>query len=393
MRIAMVLDKPFPPDPRVAAEARCLLAAGHSVHLICLQEAGQLPHEVMAGLSVHRFSMGRSFQKRAGALCLTLPLYDLWFRRHLAPLLATQGIEALHVHDLRLAREGVWAHQRFGIPWVLDLHENFPASLRDYAHARTLLGRLLIWPSAWERFERKMAQRAHRVILVTPQAAADLTRRADIVPEKICVLPNVADRPYVERTPVPPPAEGLRLVYFGDTGQRRGTDLCVRAVAALKDRVPGLELIMAGTSSYQGQLTRLAADLGVGDCVQLLGWRPPEELPGLIESCHAGLAPFRRSPHHDTTFANKLFQCMALGRPIIASDCPAQKAVIEAEQCGLVFTSGSVGDLTDCIMTLHEDRARAVAMGEGGRRAVRERYNWDVTGQELVGLYDRLMSG
>jgi glycosyltransferase involved in cell wall biosynthesis len=235
-----------------------------------------------------------------------------------------------------------------------------------------------------------MAQSADRVILVTPEAASELAARAGISRDQTCVLPNVADRPYVKRTAVPPPTGGLRLIYVGDTGQRRGTDLCIYAVADLKERLPDLELVMVGTSSYQRQLTRLVAELGVSDRVQLLGWRPPEDLPALIESCHAGLAPFRRSPHHDTTFANKLFQCMALGRPIIASDCPAQRAVVEAEQCGLIFTAGSVAQLADCIVTLHRDPERGQAMGRRGRRAVAERYNWDLTGAQLVRLYERL---
>ncbi|MCK4304677.1 MAG: glycosyltransferase family 4 protein [Candidatus Eisenbacteria sp.] len=418
MRIGMLLDKPFPPDPRVEAEANCLIEEGHEVHLLCLQEgqessredragllerqepsrenrAGLLERqessrENRAGLQIHRFYMGKTFQRKMSALCLTLPFYDLWFRKRLMPFLADNRIQALHIHDLRLAREGMWAQRRFGIPWILDLHENYPASLAHYAHTRTLLGRLLIWPSAWRRFETRMVREAARVILVTQEAAEELVERTRISVAKVSVLPNVASRAYLERPFVPSPAGRFRLIYIGDTGQRRGTDLCIRAIARLQERIADLELVIAGTSSFQDTLERLVNELGVRDRVHLLGWRPSDELPALIESCHVGLAPFRRSAHHDTTYANKLFQCMALGRALIASDCPAQRRIVETEQCGLVFKSGDVEDLARCIEELHGDPRRHEAMGQRGRSAVRERFNWHMTGRALVHLYREL---
>ncbi len=390
MRICMVLDKPFPPDPRVEEEARCLIAAGHEVHLLCPDLGDPPAPSPVPDLHVQRRPMRRPFHRRAGALCLTVPLYDRWFRRHLQPYVAAQRIEALHIHDLRIAREGPWAARRFGIPWVLDLHENYPASLQHYPHAGTLLGRVLIWPSAWARFEARMVRAAGGVIVVTREASEELISRCAVGPEKVTILPNVAPRDFLQRAEVAFPEDRFRLVYIGDTGRRRGTDLCVRAVAALRESLPDLELVMAGTSSYQGALEDLVSELDLGDRVRLLGWRPPQELPGLIEDAHAGLAPFRRSRHHDTTYANKLFQCMALGRPVIASDCIAQERVITEERCGLIFRSGDVDALAECIVALHADRERLARMGARGRAAVRERYNWDITGRALVRLYANL---
>lgn len=391
LRIGMVLDKFYPPDHRVEEEARCLTAAGHEISLFCLRRRDEPQREFTKGMQVRRFAMGETLRKKGGALSLTVPLYGRWFRRRLHPFIEENRIQVLHIHDLRLAGEGRSVARAHGIPWVLDLHENLPAIIKEYGHARTLLGRLLIYPWAWKRFEKRIVPQADRVIVVTGMAADDLVKSSGVPPERVLPVPNVASREYCERSYAPLPGPGLRAIYVGETGLRRGTDLCIRAVAILSERIPGLELVLVGTSRDQRRLRALADQLGVARQVSLLGWKDAAELPGLIESANIGLAPFRRNPHHDTTFANKLFQYMALGRPVVASDCPAQARVVESERCGLVFRSGEAEDLARCIEEIGGLSDRGKAMGDRGREAVRQRYNWDVTGKGLARMYEDLM--
>jgi len=393
LRIGMVLDKPYPPDPRVHEEARCLLEAGHRVFLFCFADGDRPLRETCHGVEVRRHRIAETFRKKAGALSLTVPLYGRWFRRRLPEFLEENGIDVLHIHDLRLAGEGFHAARRKKIPWILDLHENLPAILPTYHHAQTLLGRLLIRPSAWKRFETKMVRKAFRTVVVTEAAAEELRARTGLSAERIVAVPNVASRRFLERPYAAPPSTGLRLLYIGDTGRRRGTDLCIEAVASLKEKIPGVELTLVGTSLYQKELERLARRLGIEDRVHLLGWQQAELFPVFIEASHAGLAPFRRNLHHDTTYANKLFQYMALGRPVVASDCTAQKLVVESERCGLVFRSGDASDLARRILELSEDGPAREAMGRRGWDAARARYNWDVTGGTLVRLYEGIAGG
>ncbi|MBM3318888.1 MAG: glycosyltransferase, partial [Candidatus Eisenbacteria bacterium] len=176
MRIGMLLDKPFPPDPRVANEGRSLAAAGHQVFLFCLALGAQPARETVEGIRVLRHPMPRRFWKKAGALILVLPAYRLWFRARLGRFLAEQRIEALHVHDLPLIGEGLRAARAAGIPLVADLHENYPAAVRLYDWARRWPARWLVRPAAWERYERRVVPAAERVIVVIEEARERLIR-------------------------------------------------------------------------------------------------------------------------------------------------------------------------------------------------------------------------
>ena len=87
-RVGMLLDKTFPPDPRVANEARSLVRAGHEVHLLCLRHNQQSPaREMWQGIHLHRLMIPRWFYRKASAVSLELRAYrwggpwDVFFAR------------------------------------------------------------------------------------------------------------------------------------------------------------------------------------------------------------------------------------------------------------------------------------------------------------------------
>jgi glycosyltransferase involved in cell wall biosynthesis len=94
-----------------------------------------------------------------------------------------------------------------------------------------------------------------------------------------------------------------------------------------------------------------------------------------------------RNVHHDTTYANKIFQYMALGKPLVVSDCTAQANLIEGEACGLIHMANNPESLANCIAELFHDPAKALKLGLNGKRAVSERWYWENTVGTLIEAY------
>ena len=84
---------------------------------------------------------------------------------------------------------------------------------------------------------------------------------------------------------------------------------------------------------------------------------------------------------------NKLFQYMAAGIPVVASDFPDVRRVVEGSGAGVVVDPTDPRAVAAAIRRLIDDPSLARSMGAAGRRAVRERFNWDRSAHELLRGY------
>lgn len=81
---------------------------------------------------------------------------------------------------------------------------------------------------------------------------------------------------------------------------------------------------------------------------------------------------------------------MACGKPIIVSDCPAQKNVVLETDCGLIHDSGNEEDLARKILYLYKNPEIQEQMGLNGKKAVLEKYNWETASKNLINLYKKI---
>ena len=134
-------------------------------------------------------------------------------------------------------------------------------------------------------------------------------------------------------------------------------------------------------------LRDLVAELNIEDFVRLEGWQDVSLFPSYIKAASVAISPLKRNPHHDTTYANKLFQYMAYGKPLVVSDCPAQAQLVEEVECGLVHQAEDVDDMASQLGKLLIDPLLAESLGQNGKEAVNNNYEWGKTSLDLVELY------
>jgi glycosyltransferase involved in cell wall biosynthesis len=394
----MLLDKPFPPDPRVANESRSLVGAGHRVFLFCLNLGGAPARETIDGVEIVRHPISRAFWKKASALILTVPAYRLWFRSRLPGFLRENGIQALHVHDLPLVGEGLRAARAAGIPLVADLHENYPAAVRLYAWANRWPGRWLVDPRRWDAYEKRVLPQADRIIVVIEEARARLADLGiGLDPARIAVVENTVQVEEFEGFPrdgalTERLARSFTVTYLGTFDRHRGLEAAIDALALVRQALPDARLVLVGAGAIEGELRRRVDALGVADRVDFEGWQPFSRFPSYVRGSSVCLIPHRKSPHTDATIPHKLFHYMLLERPVLATDCAPIARIVRETNAGLIFPSGDAAALARALLELRDaDRRRA--MGEAGRRAVLARYRWDITAERLIALYAGLATG
>ena len=386
----MILDTDFPPDYRVEKEAVCLAEAGHEVHLFSLSYKGFRGVEKYRNFHIHRYPANKAIYKFS-ALAYTVSTYRRLVAGKIISFIRETGVEALHVHDMVIAKTVMEVNKKFKLPVVLDLHENRPVIMKGYAHLKRFPGKYLINLNRWNKAQFDLIRRCDRLVVVTGLAKDYYAGQLPGTAGKTSVVPNYVsldfDQYKIDKTLVDKYAGSYNILYIGDTSLRRGTDTAVKSLRYLTDRIKNIKLILVGKSSEDGLLKKIIEDEGVGEYVDMPGWQDLEKLPSYIQAADICISPLERNLHHDTTYANKIFQYMILGKPIVVSDCPPQALVARDGQCGLAHKAGDPADLARQILKLHEDPGLTARYAENARKAVKEKYNWEDSCSALRRLY------
>ncbi|HPE35379.1 MAG TPA: glycosyltransferase [Bacteroidales bacterium] len=393
MKIAMFLDNKFPPDPRVENEAISLIQDNHEVHLFCIDYSHeQKSSETINGIIIHRVKPPK-FIRSLSALAYTIPIYHLVLSFSIYFFIKKFKPARLHVHDMQIARSVFWVNKIFKLPLTLDLHENRPEIMKHYFHVNTPLGKSLISPKKWKKFEFRYIVKASNVITVTDEAAEYYVNHVPANPEKFLTVPNTVRKAFylnyqTDNQIISKYKGRFTLLYLGDTGLRRGLLTVFESLKFLVRQIPEIIIVVVGNSKEDHILTKFVTDNHYQNYVDFTGWQDFHLFQSYILAAHAGICPIHKNIHHDTTYANKLFQYMAFGKPIIVSDCLSQKNLVEKYNCGLVFSDRNSKDFGEKILSIYKDRNFYNMLSTNAENAVKNHLNWEITSAELKNLYN-----
>lgn len=394
MKIGMILDKIFPPDPRVENEALALISSGHEVFLFCLTYEKKAGNESFKGIEVVRYQSSK-IEYKLSALSYTLPFYRIMMSKKITHFLAAYNIEIIHVHDMVVADAVIEANKVFQVPMVLDLHENRPEIMKTYPHLRKFPGNLLISTKAWKDNEGRLVRKADRTIVVTKEAKAELVNRLGIAERKIVVVPNTVKKSFYndfvqEKAILEKYKEKYVILYLGDTGLRRGLLSVIEALGIMANDTEikkQVKLVIVGKNSSDSLLKKRVQELGIEQMVDFEGWQDIALFPSYLKVADMGVSPLHRNQHHDTTYANKLFQYMSFAIPVLASDALAQKNLVEEIKSGLVHKEKDATEIAEKILTLKNDPDLSKKLGLNGKQFIEEKFCWEKVSGNLKDLY------
>jgi len=370
----MLVRNAYTHDSRVEKEARSLVDAGFRVTVVADARAGLPSRERRDGADVVRVARGGP-----GIPGLRFLVHQLRLGRRLDRL----APDILHAHDSDALAPVAIAAARRGIPFVYDAHELWLGRPRR-EHARLYFALSQLWYRFVQRFT---VPRAAAVLTVSAPIADHLQRQYRLA--SVRLVPNYPDSPAAlvrrelgELGPVDP---GRPIVlYLGGLMRNRGLEVLVDAIALR----PEVQLVLLGDGLLGEDLLLRAEHAGARDRTLLLAAVPPGEVVAYAASADVGVSAVIPTSLNDRySLPNKLFQYMAAGIPVVASDLPQVREVLESAGAGMVVDTSRPQAIADAIGAILRDPAEARAMGERGRAAVIDRFNWSVSAAVLVDAY------
>jgi glycosyltransferase involved in cell wall biosynthesis len=332
-------------------------------------------------------------EPEANALLMSLPVADVLVeeRKMEPPRFVYQRYSVNSLSGLLVA-------ERLGVPFVLEYNgsevwvsRNWGGRLRDEATA--------------QRIEQVNLARADLVVVVSKVLAQELERRG-IRRERVLVNPNGVDperyrpdlsaRKVVERHDL----QGRTVIGFiGSFGPWHGAEVLVNAFGRALERRPVLTgkaaLLMIGDGQEMPAVRAAVRRAGLTDSVVLTGNVPQEQGPEYLAACDILVSPHVHNPDGSAFFGSptKLFEYMAMGRPIVASALEQIGDVLADEETALLVSPGEPSMLADAILRLIESPDLRGQLARNARRVATERYTWRQHTQRILDRLDDLNDG
>lgn len=365
-----ILTSVHPPfDPRVFhKEAKSLLKAGYDVTLIAQHDK----EEIVDGVRIINLQKPRNRIER-----MTRTVWSAFWKA------LKINADVFHLHDPELIPVGLLLKLR-GKKIIYDMHENLPKQIKNKRWINPKLKHVLSSSAHW----------AERLLLSgMPVIFAEDSYRKDYIWVKKYV--TVLNMPLITQF-LPfkcdaPVKHVFAIGYMGGVGTERGSLITIEALKILKDNgiTPRFECVGPIDESHKRILLGKCEKYNLQNVV-FHGYLPAGKGWQVIGQCSVGLAVLQPIPNYIESYPTKMFEYMAMGIPVVASNFPLYRAIIEENNCGLCvdpLNPSEIAKAIDYILTHPEEAQR---MGENGLKAVKEQYNWSIEEKKLLALYEQL---
>lgn len=387
MKILMVLDHEFPSDIRVEKEIQTLISVGNTVDLACFTRKNASLYDQSLGYNVYRKPISE-FMLKTSVGALKFPFYFNFWNNFLDKLLKKGNYQAIHVHDLPLAKVGHELSRKYNIKFVLDLHENWPVLKALSPHTKTLLGRFLHSNNQWLNYEKKYASLADALIVVADEMKDRLLKRG-VTNNNIFVVPNTTDTDiYDDFSDISPDSDYFTLIYTGGINKHRGIEIVIEGMHKMKLE-NNFRFWIVGTGKNEPNLMKLVEKLNLKKYVHFFGWKSQKEVYELILKSDVTVIPHLKNEHSDNTSPNKIFHYMLAKKPVLVSNCNYLKNIVDESDCGLVYEYSSPDAFADKLKILMVNTSKRDYYGINGYNSVIEKYNWDNTSKGLIKIYEK----
>lgn len=353
-------------DVRISLKECAALAADHwEVHLVApgKLEAGT------SGIRHHPLDASRGGRLRR-----------VFLRGYRAYRMASNlRADVYHFHDPELIPFGLLLRGS-GSRVIYDVHENVPQDVLSkdwiapvFREPVAMLMHLVEWFSA--KVFTGIVAATPTIALRFPPERTEVVQNFPILSE----FTRGSSHPYLQREPF--------FAYVGGLTGTRGAAEMVEAIAAMSGESARLQL----AGSFESELLqgKLEAMPGWGR-VDFHSWLNREEITSLLGQVRAGLVVLHPIQNYAESWPIKLFEYMAAGLPVIASDFPLWREIVEDAGCGLLVDALDPEAIAKAMQWILDHPEESRVMGERGRRAVEEKYNWELEAEKLVRLYRTL---
>jgi glycosyltransferase involved in cell wall biosynthesis len=392
-RICVIRQSDYPRELSVRREVETLQRAGYETYVLaCFESRDNTDlkrEEIINGVHVYRTPLIR---KKTN---IVRYLYDyfvffLWAAFKVVILHRRHPFDAIQVNTMPdfLVFASI-VPKLLGAKVVVMMHEPVPE----------------LWQTLYNSPPPRMLKWAEQAALAYANAAFTVTQQLKDVyvnrgadPQKISVILNVPETRFLDEACRDVPVNSYQesdsthftLICHGAIEERYGHDTMLEAVALLSPKIPNLRLRILGMGSYVDQFMVLRNHLGLENCVEYLGWVPLAQMVQELNAAHVGIVAQKSSPYSNLVHTNKMYEYIALGKPVLASRLNAVAAYF-GEQAVCYFEPGNPVSLAEAILDLYEHPIKRQSLVQNAQQLFNQ-YKWEQQKGIYLSVYQKILA-
>lgn len=355
-------------------QAKTLAGAGYDVTLIAKHDK----NEVVDGVKIVALPKPRN---RFWRMLMTWRVFNLAFK---------QKADVYHFHDPELLPWGWLLQKLTHKPVIYDVHEYFVDTILFKAWIPYFLRKPFARIS--DRIERNLAGRLSAIITVTEPMKQRFSGCRGL-----CV--SVCNFPGLDMIARASDSKGFdskndeySIIYTGVIAKAKGFETILEALDLVVRQNPKATCIILAEARNLGWLDKERSSLmnrliKEGN-LKIIGRVPHDEVFQYLNASSIGWKP---GPPYQEGISTKTLEYMACGKPVVFSDVPLTADIIRETGCGILVDPHDAKAHASAILYLLEHPEEAHKMGENGRRAVLEKYNWETESKKLLAVYENLI--
>ena len=281
-----------------------------------------------------------------------------------------------HFHDPELIVVGLKLKE-LGKKVIFDAHEDLPKQVMSKHYLNTFSKHIISFLIS--KFEIYLLKKLDYIISATP-IIRDKFIVNGISSQDINNFPKLDE--FID---IQPSFKNNTICYIGLLYDTRGIKEIVKAIENLD-----VKLIIAGKfydKSFENEITALKG----WKKVDFRGFADREEVKLILQESIAGLVTLHPTPSYVEAYPVKMFEYMSAGLATIASDFPIYKEFIDGNKCGVCVDPINILVIEKSIENLLQNKEEAREMGENGKIAIEEKYNWSIEEKKLFEIYSELV--
>ncbi|RJP50885.1 MAG: glycosyltransferase [Anaerolineaceae bacterium] len=370
LRIAIVTSIHPDFDFRVWKYATSLTRAGQEIHLICpwnLEEGS-----LIEGVKMLTFS-------RVENRFLRIFLVPYRVLKTLLPII--RQVDIIHFHDIDLLP--LMAIVSLVKPVVYDVHENYA----DEMLVRNWIPRFLRWPLYWYvRFIQIIFPLILRnIVLVVPYQDHEFNNNRL---NKIQIM-NFASLRLLEDFKDNYMKRDSQILFSGSHYEENGSMLLLDITEEMKRRCVKAQVVATDRFSSRRYREQFEAEIKRRDLtnIRIVHCVPSDRIMSILNEATVAVLTDLRVPKAIKGIPTRLFEYMAAGLPVVASDLEILVDIISDKQCGLLARPEDPGMFVDAIEKLVNEKDFAYSLGLNGQNAFRRNFSWESQIPDLLKFY------
>lgn len=370
--VLMLLINSFDPDIRVLREAEVLSEAGYRVTILAWKYKGLYKRNNYTHFEVIRLSPGlpRNFEKYSPLIKnLILFIYIILFYLSTLFFSLIREYDIYHAHDLNTLPIGVLLKIFKRKPLIYDSHEYYPALLELYGIIIKQLGKIL---------ERVLCHFVNHIITTN-----DLVKNEfKIYKKPVTIVSNYVDLKWFDscNEQINIDKSSPIVLYQGILKKRRGLKELIKAKNLMESQA---KFLFVGDGPLLKSLKAIR-----DSSIMATGKVSLSLIPSYIRCSDIGVNLLLPGFQNYYGTPNKLYEYMAGSIPVVVSDLPEMRRVVEEAGCGVVVDPRDPKDIARKISYLLNNEDIRREMGRRGRKLVEIKYNWQNHSENLRKVYE-----